>query len=125
MSVSGRYGFVNQNQITLSSSNAFTPIQRSEVFINKVLSWTSGDPLTQVKTLLIQFKVEKMVTHDLTDVSFLSIYRFPTLDSYKVAIKLAKVEAERVFNLKLLNTCFKPNKLQLLGVLNHLRNQPS
>ena len=122
VTVSGRYGFLNQKQITLSSSNTFTPIQSTEIFTNKVLSWTSGDPHTEIKTLLIQFKVEKMVTSDRSDVNILSIYRFPTLDAYKATIKLAKADAERIFSLKLVNTCFKPNKLQLLGVLSHLYN---
>ena len=63
-----------------------------------------------------------MVTNSKSDINLLSIYRFPTLDAYKTVIKLAKAEAERTFNLKLVNTCFKPNKLQLLGVLNHLWN---
>ena len=51
---------------------------------------TTDDALAQVKTLLIQFRVEKMVTHEQTDVNFLSIYRFPTLDAYKSVIKMAK-----------------------------------
>jgi len=76
--------------------------------------------MAQVKTMLIQFKVEKMVTNEHSDVNFLSIYRFPTLDAYKNTIKLAKYEAERALHLKLVNTSFKPNKLQLLGVLAHL-----
>ena len=60
------------------------------------------------------------MTQDQSDVNFLSIYRFPSLDSYKTVLKLAKHEAERAFRLKLVNTSFKPNKLQLLGVLAHL-----
>ena len=61
-----------------------------------------------------------MVTSDKTDVNFLSIYRFPNLDAYKSTLKLAKLEAEHALHFKLVNTCFKPNKLQLLGVLAHL-----
>lgn len=71
--------------------------------------------------MLIQFKVEKVVTAERTDVNFLSIYRFPSLDIYKRTIKRAKVEAERALHLKLVHSCFKPNKLQLLGVLAHLQ----
>ena len=61
------------------------------------------------------------MTFDHTDVTFLSIYRFPSLDAYKAMIKLAKLESERVFHLKMVNTSFKPNKLQLLGVLAHMQ----
>ena len=61
--------------------------------------------------MLIQFKVDKMVTPEQTDVSFISIYRFPSLDAYKTMIKLAKQETERALHFKLVNTCFKPNKL--------------
>ena len=57
------------------------------------------------------FKVEKLVTAEQTDVNFISIYRFPSLDAYKNMIRLAKQETERALNFKLVNTCFKPNKL--------------
>ena len=118
--VSGRYGFVKPNQTSLGPSNAFVPILNTENFTNKVLSWTTNDSMAQIKTMLIQFKVEKMVTNEQSDVNFLSIYRFPTLDAYKTTIKLAKIEAERALHFKLVNTSFKPNKLQILGVLTHL-----
>lgn len=71
--------------------------------------------------MLIQFKVEKVVTQEKTDVNYLSVYRFPSLDTYKRVIKRAKVETERALHLKLVHSCFKPNKLQLLGVLSHLQ----
>ena len=83
-----------------------------ELFTNKVIVATSNnDSHSQVKTLMIQLRVEKMVTNEQSDVNFLSFYRFPNLDTYKSTIKLAKIEAERLLNLKLVNTCFKPNKL--------------
>jgi len=66
-------------------------------------------------------KVEKIVTQDQTDVNFLSIYKFPSLDDYKKTIRLAKQQAERAFHFRLVYSCFKPNKLQLLGVLAHLQ----
>lgn len=76
--------------------------------------------MAHIKTMLIQFRVEKIVTNEQTDVNFLSIYRFPSLDAYKNVIKQAKQESEHHLRLKLVNTCYKPNKLQLLGVLAHL-----
>ena len=61
------------------------------------------------------------MTFDHTDVTYLSIYRFPSIDAYKNMIKLAKQESERILHLKLVNTSFEPNKLQILGVLAHMQ----
>ena len=64
VSVAGRYGFLKPNQSTLGSNHAFTQISNPEIFFNKVLSWNSNDSHASVKTLLVQFKVEKMVTNE-------------------------------------------------------------
>ena len=40
--------------------------------------------------MLVQLKVEKVVTQEKTDVNYLSVYRFPLLDMYKRVIKRAK-----------------------------------
>ena len=71
----------------------------------------TGDQMTQAKTMLIQFKVEKVVTQEKSDVNYLSVYRFPSLETYKRVIKRAKLEAERALHLRLVHSCFKPNKL--------------
>lgn len=97
VSVAGRYGFLKPNQSTLGATHAFTQITNPELFFNKVLSWNSNDSHASVKTLLVQFKVEKMVTNEQTDVNLLSIYRFPSLDAYKSVIKLAKEETEKAY----------------------------
>ena len=65
--------------------------------MNKVIAWTQKDPLSQVKPLLVQFKVEKIVTADIVDVNYLSVFRFPSLGTYKGLIKLAKQESEKAF----------------------------
>ena len=119
--VSGRYAFLKPNQASISQNVPFSSIQSIELFTNKVIAWMSDDQVAQSKTILIQFKIEKIVTPDQTDVNFLSVYRFPSLETYKRIIKRAKQEAERTLHLKLVNSSFKPNQLQLLGVLSHLQ----
>ena len=120
VSLQGRYGFLKNNQTTLSLVAApFVPVLNRENFTNKVMQLTTEDPLAHIKTMLIQFRVEKMVTNEHTDVNYLSIYRFPSLDAYKSVIKVAKQESEHHLRVKLVNTVYKPNKLQLLGVLAH------
>ena len=75
------------------------------------MQMTTRDPIAHIKTMLIQFRVEKMITNEQTDVNFLSIYRFPSLDTYRSIIKAAKLESEKHLRLKLVNTSYKPNKL--------------
>ena len=43
----------------------------------------------------IQFRVEKFITADHMDVNYLSIFRFPSLQSYKSVINLAREELEK------------------------------
>ena len=51
------------------------------------------------------------MTQEQTDVNFLSIYRFPSLEVYKKTIRRAKQEAERALHMKYVSLSFKPNKL--------------
>ena len=111
MVLSGRFGIVLGNQAMLGTSIPFTQVTSTEQFMNKVLEWYNQDPFIKNKVVQIQLRVEKLVTQDQRDVSYLSIYRFPNLDHYKHLIKVCKKESEFAFKFKMLNLNYKPNHL--------------
>ena len=79
----GRFGFLGRNQVELSQHCHYARITTAESFINRLLDLIQSDPFAKNKVMQIQLRVEKTISVDHVDVNCLSIFRFPSLQSYK------------------------------------------